>query len=325
MAESTLSTTRSEILQAVGDFFGYTRNPHVWTREETAQITRVVRSGERQFYSPPPVGGVTHTWSFLRPRLRITISAPYATGTVGISSGTVTLTGGTWPEWAADGHLVVDGVGYAVASRTSNSVLVLDDTSVTVASGTDYALQRWQYTLPDDFGGFIDAWLAYTPENNQREAVALVSVPEILRMRQQAISVASPRAAVTPVNSTTASAGQRFELLVFPTPTQAGTLEATYYAIPNQATDALPYPLGGQVHAETVLQACLAAAELERDKRPGPHKLLFLERLAASITHDKKIGPRYLGFNGDGCDDWRFERCATGDPTYGGVSLNDWA
>ena len=53
----------------------------------------------------------------------------------------VTLTGGTWPSWAATHTLLRVGQAYYyVASRTSNSVLRLDDVNVTVAGGTAYQL-----------------------------------------------------------------------------------------------------------------------------------------------------------------------------------------
>lgn len=325
MSESTLSSNRAEVLQAVGDYFGFKRNQHAWSREETATVTRVIRSGERQYYSPPPVGGMPpHSWSFLRPRLGTTISAPYATGTIAIVAGTATLTGGTWPSWAADGWLVVDGVGYSVASRSSSSVIVLDDSTAAVSSGTTYSLQRYEYTLPDAFGGFIDPFLSFVAANNQCYVVQITSVSEILRYRQfepWSVGIQPVYAAVVP-KSSDGTDGQRQQLLLFPTPTEAGTLDGVYYAIPNATTDAAPYPLGGEVHAETYLAAIMAAAELEKNKQAGPLKLQFMERLAASIAHDKRIGPKFLGYNGDRSDGAcpvpfiRAQTC-----TYNGVPL----
>ena len=43
-------------------------------------VKRVIHSGCRQFYSPPPVGRYTHEWSFLKPLTKRTIQAPYTNG-----------------------------------------------------------------------------------------------------------------------------------------------------------------------------------------------------------------------------------------------------
>lgn len=306
MAEATLSVDRDEILQAVGDYLGYTRNQHVWTREQTARVDGIVRSGERQFYNPPPLGNFPpHTWSFLRPLLRTTISAPYDTGTIECVSGVVTLTSGTFPSWAADGYLVADGGGYRVDTRDGNTQVTLDDTSIDIAALTEYSLQRWQYTLPDDFGGFINPTLNFISENNKIYDVRRVSVQEILAMRQReqfAVAYQPMYASDIPVNSTSATEGQRFELLLFPTPVEAGYLEAQYFAVQDQASSSYPFAKGGGVHGETLLAACMAAAEMEKDKRPGAWKQQFIERLAASVAHDRKTMPRNLGFNYGDCD-----------------------
>lgn len=233
MSESTLSTTRSEILQAVGDFLGHGRAQFVWTREQTAQITRIMRSGERQFYNPPG-----HSWSFLRLTLSLSISS-------------------------GDGD----------------------------------------YDLPDGFAGFLDQFLTFSSNTHNRyEPVRQTSVAEILRLRQNSNLNPAPQELLFAVNAKTptGTTGQRFEVLIFPEPTASGTLGGLYYANADATTDTLVYAMGGGLHSETLLACCLAAAELERDKKPGALKQLYNERLAASIAHDRKIGAKTFGLNLDG-------------------------
>lgn len=231
MSESTLTSPRSEILQAVGAFFNYGRNQYQWTREQREQVYRCVRSGERQFYNPP-----NHSWSFLRLRLTLSISA--------------------------------------------------DDAD---------------YDLPDGFAGFLDPFLSFTADDNRLWSVQETSVAEILKLRQNENLFGGvqeylfAKEAKTPTGTT----GQRFQVLLFPTPQASGTLTGSYYANPDATTDSLPYALGGSIHSEALLACCLAAAELERDKTLGPMKQQYNERLAASIAFDKRTGPKNLGYNND--------------------------
>ena len=93
-------------------------------------------------------------WAYYHVHGRLITDAPYSTGTIASSGATVTLTGGTWPAWAATGgYLKVGEQVCRVASRTSGSVLVLDSSLTLKAdvSGSAYTLYRTVYPLPDDF------------------------------------------------------------------------------------------------------------------------------------------------------------------------------
>lgn len=92
-------------------------------------------------------------WQYYFTQARLTFNAAYSTGTLASSGTTVTLTGGTWPSWAKYGRLQVGSVVYTVASRTDNSVIVLDSAPITAFSGSSYALFQNVYTLPSDFRG----------------------------------------------------------------------------------------------------------------------------------------------------------------------------
>jgi hypothetical protein len=93
-------------------------------------------------------------WSYYHVHGRVITDAPYTTGTITSSGTTVTLTGGTWPSWAATGGYLKAGEQIArVASRTSGSVLVLDTALSLRADVTSapYQLYRTVYPLPADF------------------------------------------------------------------------------------------------------------------------------------------------------------------------------
>lgn len=93
-------------------------------------------------------------WSYYHVHGRIILQAPYSTGTVASSGITVTLTGGTWPSWAATGaYLKVGEEICRVATRSSGSVVTLDTTLSLKAdvTGQPYTLYRSVYPLPADF------------------------------------------------------------------------------------------------------------------------------------------------------------------------------
>jgi hypothetical protein len=93
-------------------------------------------------------------WSYYHVHGRVITSAPYSTGTVVSSGATATLTGGTWPAWAGTGaYLKIGDEICRVASRTSDTVVVLDPTLSLKASvtGAPYTLYRTVYPLPSDF------------------------------------------------------------------------------------------------------------------------------------------------------------------------------
>ncbi len=115
MAESTLSTTYTELQQEIAAYLALGRDSSGWSATEAASIAVVLKRALRQFYFPPPVGNERpHEWSFLKPVTTLDTIAPYSTGTIAvvITGTTVTLTTGVWPSWTAThGSLVVAGFG----------------------------------------------------------------------------------------------------------------------------------------------------------------------------------------------------------------------
>ena len=80
--------------------------------------------------------------------------------------------------------------------------------------------------------------------------------------------------------------GSRYEMLLYPMPAEAGTLVYPYSCEPQMIDAINEYPLGGVVHGETILEACLAAAEATLVDAEGVHSKRFMECLASSIRID---------------------------------------
>lgn len=82
--------------------------------------------------------------------------------------------------------------------------------------------------------------------------------------------------------------GQRFEVLFYPVPDQAYTLEYRYNRIWVKLSTTNKYPAGAAYHGELILQSCLRMVEQRIHNKRGPHHELFLEMLAASQQIDAK-------------------------------------
>jgi len=131
-------------------------------------------------------------------------------------------------------------------------------------------------------------------------------------------------AALQPIKGTTGTQGQRWQLFVFPKSDAAYTLQFQYYLLPDYLSGAFPYAYGGAQHAETLLAACKAVAELELDDAEGPQAASWQRMLATSIELDRRNKPQNLGYNRDMSDmkhsyPWRQDLHGYSPVLFGGV------
>jgi hypothetical protein len=93
-------------------------------------------------------------WSYYQTHGRIFLQAPFNTGTVSVTGLGVTLTGGTFPTWAAlGGYLKIGEEIVRVAARPTGTNLTLDPVLRLKANVTNrpYTLYRTVYPLPANF------------------------------------------------------------------------------------------------------------------------------------------------------------------------------
>lgn len=305
MAESTLSLTRDDLRKAIGNMLGQGLDVTEWDSDFATRVDMCVDIGCRWVYEPEvlPNEAQVHMWSFMQPKLMaFALNQPYATGTITVVAGVATGSGTTFPSWAADGELVVNGISYSVASRDSATQLTLDDTSVAASAGSAYTLQQVDYTLPDLFGGFLgDLYLNQT-SNSLGYVLERASTEELLSLQKSGIAdfASQPcRFAIFPKDQTGAS-GQRWMITVWPLPDAVYTISGFYTFNPYRLTSALPYPMGGLPLAECLREAVMAAAEVEFHGEARIHNQLFRARLKAAISYDRQVSnPGVLGQNLD--------------------------
>lgn len=107
-------------------------------------------------------------WKYLTGKGRVVLNGAYSTGTIaydhtgGAYERMLTLSGGTWPSWAAYGTVKIADRLYSVEDRKSNSQITLttdQNPGADVTSGTAYTLWQSSYPLPGDLRRIYDLFL----------------------------------------------------------------------------------------------------------------------------------------------------------------------
>lgn len=174
-----------------------------------------------------------------------------------------------------------------------------------LASGTTSTV------LPDDFGGIDGGTKATLLNSNQTYIRPLwFTGPQRVTQAEAELSESTgcPRIiAIRPVKGMASGKMQRWELAYFPETDQAYTLAFPYFVTPDYLLDVTqPFAYGGVEHHETILESCLAVAEMRRDNNAGVHAMEFQRLLAMSIAIDRRKQPTNLGPSYDSSDgvDW---------------------
>lgn len=306
---ANLSVTWDSLKARVGVFIGYGDNvSSAWSTEQESQIEQIVNDGYQQWLGAPNRPDSAYRWSFLSPRYEMLLTAPYTTGTIGITAGVVTLTGGTFPSWAAQGRLVVSGGSYDISTRDGNTQVTLNDTSVSLTSGAEYSLQRVTYDLPANFGSFGEGPLTLANENlADCKSIQRVNESMIRRMKDYGALTGPPRMAshfIKEVSNNTTDAYQQWVIEFYPIADAAYVVEFTYEVLNDALSDTNTRPLGNQRYHESLIASCLAMAELQVYDGQSRHwRDQFQMRLAQAVAYDKTISrPRNYGKMRDGSD-----------------------
>lgn len=185
----------------------------------------------------------------------------------------------------------VDGVmfqGWSFVNFNPTSTL-------TLVSGTR------TYTLPSNFSS-IDGTFTWGDGINKLP-ILIVGDQNILDMYNAMDASGDPLYASIETSGSTGTALQTNTVTFYPEPNAAGALNYRYFINPLQVTSSATYPLGGPQHAETLKEACIAAAERNRDDEVGMHNARFQQLLMQSARFDMRAAtPEYLGRNIDRSD-----------------------
>jgi hypothetical protein len=324
---ASLELTYDDLRDEIAFAAGYPRAAASRSTDQEAVVAQALKAGLRRFYSPPPLPNdrYSHEWSFLRPLATLTTTTAYTTGTVTIVNGVVTLAGGTFPTWAAQGELTIAGTLYPVSTRDSNTQITLIDTTLDADAGTSYSLRQTAYDLPSDFA-MLDGHMTFAPGSSVLYApIEIVGENQVRARLACRESAGRPEIAAIRPKTMDYTVGTRYEILLEPRADTAYTIHYRYRVNVNALDGTNDYPPGGSIHSQTVLAACLSELERIVNDTEGVHTKRFWENLAASVSQDRRLNsPQSLGVNRDysdstlPLDNWHM--MSAGIVTYNGNS-----
>jgi hypothetical protein len=170
---------------------------------------------------------------------------------------------------------VLDGIVYKWSFLQSTGSIV------TIAS-------QAEYDLPDEFASMTNECL-YFAADSEKTRVTRRSEGMILSLLASSWVEGSPLYYAVRTKGAMAAGRPLHELLLYPIPSASDvSITFRYSRIPPALSESDPYPLGGELHAETILAACLAAAEQKIEDVAGLHTANFQRLLAGSIALDRE-------------------------------------
>lgn len=288
---ATGPTSYSSLVERVGHYLFGAESGDSFSADQLTRIKYCIHDGLHRVYS-------AHEWSFFRPLADVVTTAPYATGTVTVASGVVTLSGGTFPSWAANGIFMVGNKYYSVASRNGNTQITLDDTSVNVANASSYKLARPEVQMDAAFDSVAnDSNLTYYPGPDLWFPAAEMRHDSTIRkLEADAPEFGRPRFYSVRMDRFDPSVGSRKSLAFYPAPDAAYTMRVPMILRPVDIDPSNEYPIGGEMLSQVILEACLASAEHNYEEREHVHEKRFLELIALAIRNDQeRSSPTSLG------------------------------
>lgn len=296
---AAISLANDEIVRAVLQVTGLGRDEANMSAETEADVRHIIRSGLRRFFFPTVGEGenaYVHQWRWLEKYHPIPIEDVFDDGTIAITAGAVTLTGGTFPTDLTDYFIYVDGHVLFVTARGGDTTATVSHNQITVAAGTTYTAYKYRYALPSDFG----EWLGGVVYQDGARYRSLANASEMeLRMRYASGTFSTTQITHYAITQTPGSSGAVTSRIMFwPIGEPEAFAQGIYLSVPD---DNLPADLtvpGSTVqvqpiYAEAVLEAILTAAEEYNNDMNGVHSTRFQSAILKAIAHDRSIGGAY--------------------------------
>jgi hypothetical protein len=334
---TNLGLTFSDLYKEVSNFLGLGLSP---AGDNLELAKKYARDGYRLFLMGiDPRSGRAYQWSFLAPAASLDLwpgvgADAGATVTGVCASGVTTLTaalaappaasppvGPFYPSMVGRTIQVTDVGSFTISDCVSAGVIQVQGDAACTANAITFAVVAdGTYGLPDGFAAIIDdPALAPAPNSAVGFAGAGRIAPRSAAYLRQIYAGGStapvtgaPRYYAIVPRAFSPADGQRYDMLVWPTPGTHCQVAYRYRLEPGAMSADGDLPLGGPQHALTVLQAALAVAEQRHNDQRGIHTEQFERLMAFSIDLDAANKPHNLGDSGGGTEAvWRTRNSVT--------------
>lgn len=294
---ASLSLSNQELTRATLMVMGYNRDVAELDEAMEADLRAVIRAGLRRFFTPID-NGVQYQWRFLQRHASVSAEAKYSTGTIEVTGGTVTLSGGTWPTDVTNWFIKVAGHTLFPTVRDSGTVLTIAHDQLAVAAGTSYEASKFRYALPSDFSEWIGR-VVYQSDGGSVDALTndaryLKHASEADLMLRYSVGYENVGVAETTHYAVTYVPSGTPQISFWPVPLPDAFVHGTYLSEPEDQLAAdlrspgeTPVVQVAAKYAEAVLECVLAAAESYNDDGEGIHEKRAQLALASAIAHDR--------------------------------------
>jgi len=262
---------------------------------------RYVQGGYQDFLrGMDPRTGMRRLWSFLKTYDELTLpasaegtaSGPYTASVSGRQVGTiaVTATSEIFTSAHEGGYLTVENVGtYRITTYTSTTQVTVQVLSGQTAA--DFTSETVRVAgivdLPSDFAGIIGRPTYVYSSDYHTPYLQEASPQQIFDMWRMYEDENEPTHFAIIPKEFANSAEQRYQLIFAPRSVNTQVIRMQRYVRPDVLTDSTAvWFLGGREHAETILQAGLANAELRRFKAKGEQTAEYERLMVGSIETD---------------------------------------
>lgn len=160
---------------------------------------------------------------------------------------------------------------------------------------------KWKYALPIDFSEMLGT--LHYDSSYGNPPLQKRSAEQILELRADVTETGYPYYFAITTSQYDPEVGTVYELWLYPQPNQAYNLSGFYRADPVQLSATTDLMVGGVRAAESILESCLAEAEVQEDDTIGIHSQRAREMILRLIKYDRitktgKIGNLYSGVDG---------------------------
>ncbi len=236
-------------------------------------------------------------WPWLYTTGRVNFNGSIQTGTVTTTVGSpiVTLTGGTFPLWAAAGEIYIAGQWNEILTYDSTTQITLVNNweGVTAGAGQSYIIMQWQYDLPTDCRTIVNiinqnGWL-WGPVPVSRWRIDLAR-------QSQMYAAGSPSGSYI-------YAVEKDRVVVWPPPQVDLMVNILYMKSPANLTTGTDVADWDPLQLECLYRAIDYQISIRGECIAGPSKECYdryIEALNRAYNNDRAGRPKTIGFTGGG-------------------------